>query len=416
MLIKYPQSLHLIFEKLLTHGIKPVIVGGYVRDSIINIPSHDIDIELYNVHSFEQVENILQTFGSPNSVGKSFGICKLHYKDLELDFSLPRRDSKKGAGHQGFAIEVDTKLDFTTAASRRDFTVNAIGFDVDTKQILDPFHGMEDLKKGYLKAVDLKKFDEDPLRILRTVMFHSRFDLKVENSLFRKCKEMMQKGVLHELPRERIYEEIKKTLLKSKKPSQGFFLLKQLNGFLFFHEFNSLKNEEYMKILQSLDIFAQELFDDENKNMAVFLALLSGKFTSSMRDSFFNKLTKSKKIITLTNKLIQTQYNLDSLDNYAVYKLATAIEIEIYARYLHAFYLGKEKKKIEKLLTKAEKLNVLHKKKEPFITGKVLLKHNFSASKEFAKILDDAYEAQMREEFTNKDTADIWLKDYLSRL
>ena len=416
MSIKYPKSLNIVFAKLIEHGIKPIIVGGYVRDAILNIDSNDIDVELYNVSSFEYVEKLLEEFGSLNSVGKSFGICKLKYKNLELDFSLPRVDSKIASGHQGFQIKIDTSLDFATASSRRDFTLNAVGYDVKKRVILDPFNGIKDLKERRLKAVDLKKFDEDPLRVLRAVMFSSRFDFRLENSLFMKCKSMMQENVLQELPHERIFEEIKKILLQSKEPSKGFLLLKHLDGFVFFKEFNSLTNEEYLSILKSLDIFKTYNLKDKNSNIIIFLALLSSKFSNKQRDSFLKRLTNSKKMITQIELLVQTQLSIENFNNYEIYKLATKVNIEFYTFYLNALYHNKKIKKISLLRDKAKELGVLHKKAEPFISGKILLKHNMKASKLFSKILNDAYEAQMREEFTNEQEALVWLEKYLSYL
>lgn len=413
MHILYPQSLHPIFMKLITHGIEPVIVGGFVRDAILGRESHDIDIELYNLNSFIYLETLLKSFGSANSVGKSFGVCKLNYKNLELDFSLPRRDSKIDKGHQGFHIELDTSLDFKIAASRRDFTINAIGYDVKNQKFLDPFHGIEDIKKAYLRAVDLKKFDEDPLRVLRAIMFHARFQFQLENKLFLKCKDMMQKNVLQELPRERIFQEMKKILLQSKKPSLGFLLLKQLDGFLFFHEFQSLKESEYKKILQSLDILQNYKTTSQEDTLAISLALLTSKFTPKEQKSFLDKLTQSKKLRTKIDTLTQTQCPLESYNNYDIYKLATKIDIALYANYCNALLHEKEKEKITLLVQKAKKLGVLHTKSKPLITGKMLLAYNITPSKKYSKILDDAYEAQLREEFKNTKEAAIWLSHYI---
>ena len=417
MSVKYPKSLHPIFLKLINHNIKPIIVGGYIRDSLLNQESHDIDIELYNIDSLEYVEKILEEFGSVNSVGKSFGICKLKYRGLELDFSLPRTDSKIASGHQGFQIEVDTSLNFTQASSRRDFTINAMGYDIKAKKLLDPFHGIEDLNKKHLKAVDLKKFDEDPLRVLRAIMFSARFEFRLENSLFIKCKSMMQKNVLKELAQERIFQEIKKILLQSKQPSQGFLLLKHLDGFIFFNEFTLLNEEKYFDILKSLDIFKQYYFTkNEDKNIIVMFALLSSKFTITAQKSFLNKLTKNKKLINTIEKLTQTQLRLEDLHNYDIYKLATKVDISLYCVYLYALYHNNKRKEIDNLIDKAKRLGIFYKKAEPFIRGRELMSFGLKPSVLFSKILDDAYEAQMHEDFKNREEALVWIQKYLSLL
>ena len=416
MSVNYPKSLHKIFLKLIEHGIKPIIVGGYVRDTLLQRESHDIDIELYNVTSLEYIEKLLEEFGSVNGVGKSFGILKLRYQEMELDFSLPRSDSKVSVGHQGFHIKVNPSLDFTQASSRRDFTINAMGYDTQTKELLDPFHGKKDLQEKRLKAVDLKKFDEDPLRVLRAVMFHARFEFMLDTALFHKCKTMIETDVLQELPQERIFEEIKKILLKSKRPSKGFYLLKQLGGFHFFTEFSQLTDEEYKEILQALDSFNKEQIKDEENILAIMLALLCSKFSKTDTDSFLNKLTKSKKLITTVQKLTQTQLRLEEYNNYEVYKLATQIDIALYANYLEALHHGTKNKEITLLSQRAEKLGVLHKKATPLIMGRDLIVHGIKPSEKFSKILTDTYEAQMHELFQNRDEALSWLKNYLTSM
>ena len=416
MSVNYPKSLHKIFFKLIEHGIKPIIVGGYVRDALMQRESHDIDIELYNVTSLEYIEKLLEEFGSVNGVGKSFGILKLRYQEMELDFSLPRSDSKVSVGHQGFHIKVNPSLDFTQASSRRDFTINAMGYDTQTKELLDPFDGKKDLQEKRLKAVDLKKFDEDPLRVLRAVMFHARFEFMLDAALFHKCKTMIETDVLQELPQERIFEEIKKILLKSKRPSKGFYLLKKLGGFHFFTEFSQLTDEEYEEILQALDSCKKEEIKDKEEILAIMLALLCSKFSKTETDSFLNKLTESKKLITTVQKLTQTQLRLEEYNNYEVYKLATQIDIALYANYLEALHHGTKNKEIKLLSQRAEKLGVLHKKATPLIMGRDLIVHGMKPSENFSKILTDAYEAQMHELFQNRDEALSWLKNYLTSM
>jgi len=414
MIITYPKILNPIFNELYKHDINPIIIGGYVRDFMLNIKSNDIDIELYNVASLKNVEKILKKFGNVNSVGKSFGVCKLAYKNLDLDFSLPRIDSKISQGHLGFNVEVDSSLDFKTATSRRDFTINAIGYDIKNQELLDPFHGLKDLKNKILKAVDITKFDEDPLRVMRALMFASRFEFNLDDALLFKCKKMMNENILQELPPQRIFQEIKKLLLKSKKPSYGFLILKEIDGFNFFDEFNSLKDKEYLDVISSLDYFKSYNFNDDNKSIIIMLSILLSKFSNNKIESFLNKLTNSKKIITDISTFVHTQFNLTQFDNYNVYKLATKVNIELYCYYLNAVNHNKTNKDIMILLKKAQALNVLNTKKKPILEGKDLINLNLKPSKLFSKILEDAYNAQLKEEFKNKKEALIWLKQYLS--
>ncbi|MDQ7060588.1 MAG: nucleotidyltransferase [Sulfurimonas sp.] len=223
----YPNYLNKIFDKLKNNGIKSIIVGGYVRDFFLNIDSKDIDIELLGVNSYQELSNILKEFGRVNNVGKSFGVCKLSLENLEIDFTLPRTDNKIASGHSGFLVKTDKNLDFKTASSRRDFTMNSIGYDVDKEIFIDPFDGIQDIKYKLIKAVNLEKFDEDPLRVFRAVSFRSRLEFNLDEKLFVLCKNMCEKDLLFELAKERVYDEIKKIFLKSPRPSSAFVLLKK---------------------------------------------------------------------------------------------------------------------------------------------------------------------------------------------
>jgi tRNA nucleotidyltransferase (CCA-adding enzyme) len=119
------------------------LVGGCVRDSLLGITPKDFDLEVYGI-DYETLAGQLSAHGRVDLVGKSFGVIKFTGEQGgQWDFSLPRRDSKIEAGHKGFQIQVDSGIDPKTAASRRDFTINAITFDPRTGNYLDYFNGRE---------------------------------------------------------------------------------------------------------------------------------------------------------------------------------------------------------------------------------------------------------------------------------
>ncbi len=412
-MIEYPNKLDKIFDKLNKNGIKPIIVGGYVRDWFLKKTNKDIDIELYGVHSLQIVQEILQEFGKVNNVGKSFGVCKLNYYDLELDFSLPRKENKTAKGHKGFDIIVDTSLDFATAASRRDFTINAMGFDVIEKKLLDPFDGKADLEQKILKAVNTNSFSEDPLRVLRIMQFGARFELRVDCSLLKLAQNMIQNNVLNELPKERIFMEFEKLFLKSKKISYGIVLLQKMGGFDYFQELSTLDKHQLAHILQALDYIYQ--FQLKNKAEIVILsfALLSLYFTYEQVLTFMDRFTNNKKIVDGVLHLLFTPFDLEKIDNYSIYKLSTQTNIEFYSLFLRAKTLHKKEQQINRLVQKAKSLGVLNKKLPPLVEGKDLIKLGLQPSKEFSKILDNTYDAQMKEIFSTKEKALQWVQNTL---
>jgi tRNA nucleotidyltransferase (CCA-adding enzyme) len=210
-------------------GGRAVVVGGYVRDRIRGFESKDVDIEVFGL-SPEALERLLSELGEVVRVGKAFGVFRV--KGVDIDFSLPRRDSKVRAGHRGFEIEYDPNMSFAEAARRRDLTMNSIGLDPLTGEILDPHGGREDVKAGRLRATDPRHFPEDPLRGLRVAGFAARFEMTADDELVALCRKLD----LSELSPERVFEELQKLLLRSRKPSIGFYFLRETGLLRFFPE------------------------------------------------------------------------------------------------------------------------------------------------------------------------------------
>ncbi|WP_294963788.1 CCA tRNA nucleotidyltransferase [Sulfurimonas sp.] len=413
-MIEYPNFLNKIFDKLDNNGAKSIIIGGFVRDYLLNIKSDDIDIEIYNISSFEELEYILKEFGSVNSVGKSFGVCKLKVQNFTLDFTLPRTDSKIASGHSGFDIKIQKNLDFVDATRRRDFSMNAIGYDVVNKTILDPFNGINDLNEKNLKMVDAETFVEDPLRVLRAVQFCSRFNLVMDKELFVLCKSMIDDNLLSQLAKERIYQEIKKNLLKSKKPSLGFELLKKIGALKYFSHLEFMQEDEWSRSMNAIDKIARLKTTNKRDKEVLMLASICYIFSSSQIEDFIFVLSNDK---SLLNTIIKLQDNLKTIINicskeikdYELYKLATKVNIEELILLSEALFgVG------NCILIRVKELNILNKKIPHILLGRDLIKLGMSPSSKFSIILDLAYEAQMNGEFFSKDAALRWLSNYLT--
>ncbi|MSR85131.1 HD domain-containing protein [Candidatus Uhrbacteria bacterium] len=272
--------------------IRALIVGGFVRDTLLGIPSHDLDIEVYGINA-EQLESLLNELypGQVNVVGRTFGIFKIRLADgSDFDVSIPRRDSKIGEGHKGFAVEGDPNMSVEEAARRRDFTINAMMVDPLTNELIDPFDGQKDLAAKTLRMVDEKTFQEDPLRVYRALQFAARFNLTVEPQTFELMRMMTLRGDLSELSPERITDEIKKLLLKAERPSIGLelawdlglierdypelFILKQTPQEPEWHPEGDVWIHTLMVIDQAARIVRREPgFTEEEKLQVVFGAL-----------------------------------------------------------------------------------------------------------------------------------------------
>src|SRR5689334_24469137 len=128
MTLALPPLLDQIVHELDTAGYRALVVGGAVRDALLGNDPKDFDIEVYGV-AYDQLAGILARHGRVDLVGKSFGVVKLNSGGHEYDFSVPRRDSKSGLGHRDFQTTFDAGISPREAASRRDFTINAMAYD-----------------------------------------------------------------------------------------------------------------------------------------------------------------------------------------------------------------------------------------------------------------------------------------------
>ena len=200
-------------------GGRALVVGGFVRDHLLNRASKDLDIEVFGIPQ-DQLAALLRSLGKVVPAGAAFPVYKLG----DVDVALPRRESKTGRGHKGFTVEGDPSMTFDEAARRRDFTINAIGWDPLTDEYLDPFKGRDDLRDGILRVVDPQTFADDSLRVLRALQFAARFNLTIDPETARICSSI----ALDDLPAERIWGEFEKLLLQAERPSIGFALAREL--------------------------------------------------------------------------------------------------------------------------------------------------------------------------------------------
>ena len=288
-IITLPKILTEILENLIAADLKPVLVGGCIRDFYLKTVCKDYDIEVYGNDDLVDLELNLEKFGTVVLAGKSFGVLKLSCEGYEFDFSLPRTEVKIGSGHQGFEVRTNGQLDFKEAARRRDFTINAMGYDYTNKTFLDPYNGQEDIKNKVLRHIDDRTFVEDPLRVYRAVQFSARFEFSLDKRTFALCKDLVNKNQLEELAKERVFEEIKKLLLKAKRPSLGFTIIKDLGILKYFPQLEvligCLQEKEYhpegdvwIHTLMCLDEMAKLRSKDEYRNLYLMLAVLCHDF------------------------------------------------------------------------------------------------------------------------------------------
>lgn len=266
---------HKLIRLISLGGGRLIFVGGAVRDALLGRDVIDTDAEVFGLNS-DKLKHILNTFDETIEVGKSFGVFKL--KNYPLDVSLPRRDSKVGVGHTGFHVETIPNLTFKEAALRRDLTINSMGYDPLTDEIIDPYEGQKDLAQKILRATDPTHFGDDPLRALRVAQFAARFEMVPEARL----RSLCQRQDLTELPAERIVGELKKLFTKGGKPSIGLTFMKDLGLFdQIMPEFENLSLVDWGQLLAVMDRGAALVKEEHGeKGFMIMMALLMEPLTT----------------------------------------------------------------------------------------------------------------------------------------
>jgi poly(A) polymerase len=213
-------------------GLEAYVIGGFVRDLLLDRPSKDIDIVVVgNGMELAQAAGEKLRVKKVN-LFKNFGTAQFNYKDLDVEFVGARkesyqRDSRKPIVEDG-TLSDDQK--------RRDFTINALALDLREEtfgNLIDPFNGLADLEKGILRTpLDPDTtYSDDPLRMMRAIRFATQLDFQIEASSLKSILENASR--LEIISKERIMDELNKIIL-TKKPSRGFELL---NSTKLLHQF-----------------------------------------------------------------------------------------------------------------------------------------------------------------------------------
>ena len=215
-------------------GGRAVVVGGSVRDHLLELPARgDLDVEIFGLDP-ARARAVLARFGTVVAVGRAFGVLRV--KGLDVDFSLPR-SSSAGGGERGDLASADPALDFASAARRRDLTINALGLDPLGGELLDPLGGRADLAAGILRAADPRRFGEDPVRGMRVARFAARFGFRPDGELRALCAGL----ALDAAAPERLLEEWRKLLLEPAAPSVALEGLRECRLLRHFPEIDALR-------------------------------------------------------------------------------------------------------------------------------------------------------------------------------
>jgi tRNA nucleotidyltransferase (CCA-adding enzyme) len=424
-----------IAQRVRDAGGRALIVGGWVRDQLMSRPSKDLDLEVYGLPA-DRLKDLLGAFGTVNTVGESFTV----YKVAGVDVSLPRRESRTGRGHKSFAVIGDPNLSFDEAARRRDFRVNAIAWDPLNAEYIDPFNGRADISAKLLRAVDLRTFGEDSLRVLRAVQFAARFEFTLDPATRDLCREI----ALDDLPSERIWMEIEKLLLQAPRPSAGFTLALDLGviGRLF-PEIEALvgceqepewhpEGDVWVHTLMVIDQARTRIHDlDRARQIVIMLGAVCHDLgkppTTAFVDGRIRSIDHEQAGVAPATAVLD-RLNIQTINGYdvrqqvlgivahhlkpgmfrqsptpvsdgAFRRLAQKVDLELLARVAKSDCLGRgpgfDCSAMDWFLERARELGVQHAPPEPLVKGRHLLELGLTPGPRVGEVLKAIYEKQL---------------------
>jgi tRNA nucleotidyltransferase (CCA-adding enzyme) len=277
--IPIPSDIQQIKDAFKKNGFKLYVVGGAVRDALLGKTPKDYDLATDAVP--DKVEEMMKQAGLRTlPTGKAFGVINVFTDQGEYEIATFRTDV--GSGRRPDAVSF---TDIEGDVKRRDLTINALFYDIDTGEVVDLVGGVEDLKNGVVRTVGSAqdRFGEDRLRILRAIRFAGRFGSELDPQT---DAALQQDASLENISGERIRDEFIKGIQSAKSQKKYLEMIDKYG--LFDWIFNGLKVDR--SVIQRLGSYN---YDD-------YLVLLA-------------RLLKQNSIDVLKKKLNELKYSVDEI-------------------------------------------------------------------------------------------------------
>jgi tRNA nucleotidyltransferase (CCA-adding enzyme) len=417
-----------------------------------SIVSKDADIEVYGLEPAALME-VLARAGKVDETGADFAVLKLSAPGLEaaLDISMPRKERAVGSAHRDFAVSVDGSMSFTDAASRRDFTIGAMGYDPLTFELLDPYGGAADLASGVLRHVS-DAFSEDPLRALRAARFAARFDLKVHGDTKDLCRRLAPLGPT--LAVERRWGELAMTFGQAKRPGEALRVLQDIEWLYLFGPVADLVGVEqdsgwhpegdvFVHTAAALDYWGTNLKGrGDDDDLVVATAIMCHDFgkssTTRWIDDRWRALGHEEAGVAPAQRLLEEYHQTSLADrvaplvanhlapvtlgpkasNSAIRRLATRVpRIDLLCVVARADVAGRPPldpsvrlAEIDDFEARVNELGVARGAAKRLAKGATLIALGLTPGPIFSTLLDAAYEVQIEGGIATEGEADLWLR------
>jgi len=238
-LIDKNEYLKIVSDLYISNGFEFYLVGGAVRDGILDIDTKDFDFTT-NATPEESISLLNSNGYKTTEIGREFGTIELQIDDNSVHITTYRKDTYENSSRNP---SIESAADLNTDLSRRDFTINSIAYSIDENKLVDPFLGLKDLALGTIRTPDdpIISFSDDPLRMLRVCRFISTHGFSPDNDTYVAMRDNVERIKIVSV--ERIRDEISK-LLVGKNPSLGLrtFVESGLSSYIL-PELNELKIE-----------------------------------------------------------------------------------------------------------------------------------------------------------------------------
>jgi len=287
-----PRAINII-KKLHAADYEAYLVGGCVRDLILNITPKDFDVV-----TNARPEQICKIFSHSRLIGRRFRLVHIYSQRSYIEVSTFRAiaDADKQMHTQednnGRIVRDNTYGNMEEDALRRDFTINALYYDLVTSEVIDFCHGMQDLRNQQIKMIgdEFTRYKEDPVRMLRAVRFKSKLSLALTEETAEPINSLG--SLLRDIPPARLFDEMVK-LFHSGSAVKCFNALKEHNllHILFPYTAHNLDNDEqFMQLIYAaLANTDRRIITGKSVNPAFIFAILLWKPYQSLLDEYMSR-------------------------------------------------------------------------------------------------------------------------------
>ena len=242
----------MVFAEIIAqNGGRVYRVGGCVRDSFMGRTAKDVEFSITGMVK----KNFKILFPQAEDCSKPVPVFHLVIDGVKREVAFARTERKVGSGCKEFKVSAKPKITIEEDLFRRDITINSMACDVLTGEIIDPFHGREDIKAKVLRA-NGQHFSDDPIRALRLAGQAARFGFSIDRDT-RPLVVAAQEELSHE-PAGRMAAELAVVLSEAQEPGRFFKILAETNLLqVTFKEIAALSTGEFARVMDGLDSVAK---------------------------------------------------------------------------------------------------------------------------------------------------------------